>query len=136
MLSIHNREITFGDCDPAGIVFYPNVFRWMDAAFHEVLHRHGGHAALCERLGMVGLGLVDASARFHHPMRDGDRLALHLSVAQWSARSLTLAYAGKLGETTAFTGQEVRCMFLRGPSGMVAGDMARLRAVLEAGDDR
>ena len=24
--------IHFGDCDPAGIVFYPNFLRWMDAA--------------------------------------------------------------------------------------------------------
>lgn len=135
MQSIHSREITFGDCDPAGIVFYPNMFRWMDAAFHAVLHRHGGHAALCDRLNTVGLGLVDASAKFHRPMRDGDRLDLHLSVAQWSDRSLTLAYAGMVGTTTAFTGQEVRCLFQRGPSGMVAGDMAGLRAILETGDD-
>jgi len=25
-------RIEFGDCDPAGIVFYPNFQRWMDAA--------------------------------------------------------------------------------------------------------
>ena len=25
-------RIQWGDCDPAGIVFYPNFFRWMDAA--------------------------------------------------------------------------------------------------------
>ena len=24
--------VEFGDCDPAGIVFYPNYLRWMDAA--------------------------------------------------------------------------------------------------------
>jgi len=24
--------VEFGDCDPAQIVFYPNYFRWMDAA--------------------------------------------------------------------------------------------------------
>ena len=23
-------HVEFGDCDPAGIVFYPNYFRWMD----------------------------------------------------------------------------------------------------------
>ena len=25
-------QIQWGDCDPAGIVFYPNFLRWMDAA--------------------------------------------------------------------------------------------------------
>ena len=27
-----NVEIRFGDCDPAGIVFFPRYHRWMDAA--------------------------------------------------------------------------------------------------------
>ena len=25
-------EVYWGDCDPAGIIFYPTYFRWMDAA--------------------------------------------------------------------------------------------------------
>ena len=25
-------DVHFGDCDPAGIVFFPNFSRWMDAA--------------------------------------------------------------------------------------------------------
>src|SRR5687767_15684449 len=25
-------EVHWGDCDPAGIIFYPTYFRWMDAA--------------------------------------------------------------------------------------------------------
>jgi 4-hydroxybenzoyl-CoA thioesterase len=27
-------HVKFGDCDPAGIVFYPNYFRWMDSVLH------------------------------------------------------------------------------------------------------
>ncbi|BEU28074.1 hypothetical protein PBP221_82140 (plasmid) [Paraburkholderia sp. 22B1P] len=27
-------DVQFGDCDPAGIVFFPNYLRWVDAAFH------------------------------------------------------------------------------------------------------
>ena len=27
-----NVEIRFGDCDPAGIVFFPRYHRWMDAS--------------------------------------------------------------------------------------------------------
>ena len=29
--------VSFGDCDPAGIVFYPNFFRWFDRCFHHFL---------------------------------------------------------------------------------------------------
>ena len=28
----HRVTVQFGDCDPAGIVFYPNFQRWMDEA--------------------------------------------------------------------------------------------------------
>ena len=27
---IHRVDVHFGDCDPAGIVFFPNYSRWMD----------------------------------------------------------------------------------------------------------
>ena len=27
---IHHVDVYFGDCDPAGIVFFPNFSRWMD----------------------------------------------------------------------------------------------------------
>jgi acyl-CoA thioesterase FadM len=30
-------EVQFGDCDPAGIVFYPNYLAWFDAAFGRML---------------------------------------------------------------------------------------------------
>ena len=26
------RTVEWGDCDPAGIIFYPTYYRWMDAA--------------------------------------------------------------------------------------------------------
>ena len=25
------RTVEWGDCDPAGIIFYPTYYRWMDA---------------------------------------------------------------------------------------------------------
>ena len=28
----YSVTVQFGDCDPAGIVFYPNFQRWMDEA--------------------------------------------------------------------------------------------------------
>ena len=30
--TLYRVSIEFGDCDPAGIVFFPNFSRWMDAA--------------------------------------------------------------------------------------------------------
>lgn len=130
MHHINNLKISFGDCDPAGIVYYPNTFRWMDATFHDFLRGFGGHAELCAQLGSKGLGLVDASAQFRSPMLDGDELAVHLSIQTWSSKTVTVAYEGRVGERLAFSGREIRCVFKHTETGMGAGDMAELKALL------
>ena len=56
----HDILITFGDCDPAGIVFYPNYFRFLDRTFHAWLMTHGGHKAVCAKAGARDIGLVPA----------------------------------------------------------------------------
>lgn len=128
-------NVSFGDCDPAGIVFYPNIFRWMDAAFHKMLRQYGGHQKLCTKLGGLGLGLVDASAQFRSAIRDGDLLEVHGTINEWSRKSMTLTYQGHVGERLAFEGREVRCLFTKGESGIVTGDIGALRTILEGKGD-
>ncbi len=127
----YTRTVSFGDCDPAGIVYYPNIFRWLDATFHVQLRPFGGHGVVCNQLGSVGLGLVDVSAQFRTPLRDGDDLVITPRFAAWGRKTLTIDYEGKVGARLAFTGQEVRCVFQTGPSDIVAGETAKLRALLE-----
>jgi 4-hydroxybenzoyl-CoA thioesterase len=133
MRSIHRLDypVSFGDCDPAGIVFYPNVYAWFDRTFHDWLRRFGGHSALCERLDAVGLGLMEASARFRRPMRDGDVLSLALSVEEWGRKSVRLGYEGRVGSEIAIVGSEVRGLFKRGDGGIVAGEIEALREIVE-----
>lgn len=123
------HRITFGDCDPAGIVFYPNIFRWMDAAFHAALHPLGGHAVICRELGAIGLGLLDATCAFQAPMRDGDQVTLHPRIADWGRKSLTVDYKGLVGGRACFAGREVRGIFVETPQGLVAEPISRLRAI-------
>lgn len=127
----HRHQISFGDCDPAGIVFYPNIFRWMDAAFHLTLHAMGGHAAICGRLGSIGLGLMDATCAFRLPMRNGDEVELRPTITRWGGKSLTVDYEGLVGDRVTFTGQEVRGVFIESDGGLTAGGMAPLRAIFE-----
>lgn len=131
MKANHPINISFGDCDPVGIVFYPSAFRWMDAAFHALLRDHGGHARIARSLGALGLGVVDSSAHFHRPMLDGDRLELGVHLTEWSRRSFTLEYKGTVAEALVFAGKEVRCLFTRVNGGIVAGDITPLRELLE-----
>lgn len=132
-MAIHDMRVavTFGDCDPAGIVYYPNTYRWMDGCFHGWMRTFGGHAAVCARIGSVGIGLRDASARFRRPMRDGDPLVVMITGIEWQDRSLVLDYVGAVGETEVFTGRETRALFVETAAGMRAGQMELLRAVVE-----
>lgn len=130
MCSAHTHRVLFGDCDPAGIAYYPRMFGWMDAAFHGLLRPHGGHAAICRRLGAAGLGLASAKAQFARPVVEGDVVDICIDHLTWSARSLTLDYTGRVGAVAHFTGVEVRCMFLATETGMRAGAIAPLKDLL------
>ncbi|MCT7374622.1 acyl-CoA thioesterase [Chelativorans salis] len=129
-------SVSFGDCDPAGIVFYPNVYAWFDRTFHEWLWQFGGHEALCQRLEALGLGLMEASAQFRRPMRNGDLLSLTLSVEEWGRKTLQLAYEGRVGGQLAVVGTEVRGLFKLGDTGMVAAEIEALRGIVEANGQR
>lgn len=132
----HNLRVSFGDCDPAGIVFYPNIFAWFDRSFHDWLRSFGGHAALCDRLDAMGIGLMDVSARFRRPMGDGDEITVSLTVDAWQDRSLTLAYEIHRAGVLAVAGRETRGLFVRSETGMIAAEIGDLRKIMEDNGDR
>jgi 4-hydroxybenzoyl-CoA thioesterase len=137
MIDIHHRAVipvSFGDCDPAGIVYYPNHFRWFDATFHAMLRdRAGGHAAICARLGAIGLGLMDCGGTFRAPANDGDLLELAAHVVEWRDKTLRIAYEGRIGDRLVVEGFELRGVFIREDGRLRAAPVAPLRAMLEAG---
>jgi acyl-CoA thioesterase FadM len=124
-------SVSFGHCDPAGIVFYPNYFRWFDQCFHEFLRvRAGGHRHLCQVLNAKGIGLMDVGADFTSPTMEGDVMALHLSVTEWGKRTLSLAYRGEVEGRIVVKGRELRGLFVERDGRLRAGEMAPLRGLL------
>ncbi|MVA99260.1 acyl-CoA thioesterase [Nitratireductor sp. CAU 1489] len=129
-------QISFGDCDPAGIVFYPNFYRWFDATCHAWFRAAAGsHARLCERLGTVGVGLVDSGASFRSPATEGDVLDMALHIEAWNRKTLRLGYRGTVGGRLVVEGFEVRAVFVHADGRMRAGETAPLRALLEGTGD-
>ncbi|MEZ5751067.1 MAG: acyl-CoA thioesterase [Paracoccaceae bacterium] len=123
-------QVTFGDCDPAGIVYYPNNYRWFDFTFHDWLRTMGGHAALCRTLGAVGIGLMDSGARFRAPIRDGDLLQIDMRIEDWGPKALRLGYTSRVGDTVVVSGFELRGLFVPSPRGISGGDMATFRTLI------
>jgi 4-hydroxybenzoyl-CoA thioesterase len=131
-LTMTQVDVTFGDCDPAGIVFYPNIFKWLDRAFHDWLRPIGGHASICERLGALGIGLMEARSQFRRPIADGDIVIVTLFVKEWGRKSVTLEYEGKVGGAVAFQAQEVRGLFKRDNGDIFAAEIGALKELVEA----
>ncbi len=99
----------WGDCDPADIVFYPNYFRWFDAASRTYLEQIlPPKRAMLERYGILGFPIVDASARFMRPSSYGDAIELRSAVEQWNERRFTVLHRGVRGGELLFEGREVR----------------------------
>ena len=133
MPPIHStqRDIVFGDCDPAGIVYYPNMYAWMDGTFHHYLLAFGGHQKVCAAVGSVGFGLFETQARYARALRIGDRLTIEMRIEDWARKALKLSYRGVVGDQTAFEGTETRGFFEMRDGRMRAGEMAPLRSFLE-----
>ena len=113
----HSHLITFGDCDPAGILFYPHYFRFMDATFQAWLRGRGlDQETVRERWEAPGTGLLDAGATFRAPVADGDTLRHEMAVEAWEARSVRLSYRGLMGDRLAVEGHETRGLFHRDPA--------------------
>ncbi len=85
------RMIRFSDCDPAGIVFYPQYFVMLNGLVEDWVSEGLGvdyHALIGGR--RIGLPTVRLEADFRAVSRMGDGVMLGLSVERLGSRSMTL----------------------------------------------
>jgi 4-hydroxybenzoyl-CoA thioesterase len=85
------RRIRFSDCDPAGIVFYPQYFVMFNGVMEDWVDGPLGigFAELVSRR-RIGLPTVRLEADFRAVSRFGDEVVLSLQVERLGGRSLTL----------------------------------------------
>jgi len=85
------RMIRFSDCDPAGIVFYPQYFVMLNGLVEDWVSEGLGidyHAFIIDR--RLGLPTVRLEADFRAVSRMGDHVTLGLAVERLGSRSMTL----------------------------------------------
>jgi 4-hydroxybenzoyl-CoA thioesterase len=75
-------RIEWGDCDPAGIIFYPRYFEIFDASTAALFERALGMTKfeMFKNLEFAGWPLVKTHARFLKPTRFGDDVSVETSV--------------------------------------------------------
>jgi 4-hydroxybenzoyl-CoA thioesterase len=103
-------EIQFGDCDPAGIVYYPNYFRFFDNATAALFSAAFGmnKRAWLERHGIAGIPMVDTGARFLKPSRFGDVVDIATTITELGRSSFSVTHALRNGGELAVEAHEKR----------------------------
>jgi 4-hydroxybenzoyl-CoA thioesterase len=85
-------RVRWADCDPAGIVFYPRFFEWMDLAAHALTREMGVSARDMLPPSLLGLPVVAAEAEFLAPARLEDVLEVRTTVTRIGRTSIGIRH--------------------------------------------
>ena len=117
-------RISWGHCDPAKIVFYPNYFIWFDQSAHHLFDKAGANMEdLMEQYGVVGLPIVDAQAEFICPSKYGDVIEVNSWISEWRTKTIITSHEIYNNGQLCVKGTEVRVWAKPHPS-----DPKRLQA--------
>jgi YbgC/YbaW family acyl-CoA thioester hydrolase len=123
--SRHEVTVEWGDCDPAGIVYYPSYFRWCDQASHR-LFVAAGVTNNDTRSGQwtEGTPLVAAECSFKRASQPGEKLLVESHVSRFGRSSFTIAHVFRdASGAVAAQGSETRIWAKK------EGDARSLKAV-------
>ena len=75
-------RIEWGDCDPAGIIFYPRYFEIFDGSTARLFEAALGITKyeMFKQLAFTGFPLVRTEAKFFRPTRFGDDVAVESTI--------------------------------------------------------
>jgi 4-hydroxybenzoyl-CoA thioesterase len=123
---VYEVEVMFGDCDPAGIVFFPNFSRWMDASSLNFFVKCGllPWRELVKTRGIIGTPLLEIHTKFISTATYGERLQVHTHIAEWREKVFIQKHVVKRGDTLLCEGSETRAFCIRHPQ-----DPDRIKAI-------
>jgi len=115
-----NRQkirIEWGDCDPAGIVYFPRYFEFFDACTRALFERAGLFKRdMLKTYDIAGIPVVDMKASFMIPSRFGDDVVVESSITKWGTSSFVVHHRLMKGEAIAIECFETRVWAAR-PNG-------------------
>jgi 4-hydroxybenzoyl-CoA thioesterase len=109
--------INFGDCDPAGIVFYPNFSRWMDASSLNFFVACGipVWSELVKTTGIMGTPVLEINVKYSSAAKYGETIRVATSIEKWRDKVFVQKHLITRGETVICEGREVRAFITRHP---------------------
>ena len=124
---VYEVNVMFGDCDPAGIVFFPNFLKWMDASSQNFFVQCGvpPWRELVKTTNIIGTPLLEINTKFRRPATYGETLQIHTSVEEWRDKVFIHRHIVKRADEVLCEGTEVRAFCVRLPD-----DPDRIKAIL------
>jgi len=116
--STRTVRIEWGDCDPAGIIFYPRYFEIFDASTALLFERALGMTKLSmfKNFEFAGIPLVRTRARFLKPTRFGDDVTIR-STIEFGSSSFEVEHQLSLNGDTCVECSERRVWVIRDADG-------------------
>ena len=110
-------RIEWGDCDPAGIIFYPRYFEIFDAATAALFERALGLTKLqqLKRFAFAGYPLAKTRATFMRPTRFGDDVMVDTSI-KFGRSSFEIEHRLSLDGALCVECSETRVWVVRDPA--------------------
>jgi acyl-CoA thioester hydrolase/1,4-dihydroxy-2-naphthoyl-CoA hydrolase len=90
MISL-KKKINFYDCDPAGILFYGNIFHICHSAYEELVSTFKLEIDYWQNHDFV-VPIINTNADYLKPFRNGDSVIVKLSVTDVRKSSFELSY--------------------------------------------
>src|SRR5262245_56760080 len=108
-------RIEWGDCDPAGIIFYPRYLAFFDASTSALIERALGmtKAQYLKAYDFSGHPLVNVACRFLAPTRFGDDVTIESEIAALRRSSFDLRHRVNKNGAVAVEAFETR-VWVRG----------------------
>ncbi|MEO9228039.1 MAG: thioesterase family protein [Devosia sp.] len=112
-------EVQFGDCDPAGIAYYPNYFRFCDDATAALFSAALGRTKRnwLEAYGAAGIPMVDTGAKFIAPSTFGDVLEVRSEITELGRSSFGLVHSFSKDNAVIVEAREKRVWVIRDAAG-------------------
>ncbi|HEY4855933.1 MAG TPA: thioesterase family protein [Xanthobacteraceae bacterium] len=115
LVNTRRVRIEWGDCDPAGIIFYPRYFEFFDASTSALIERALAmtkHEYL-KAYDFAGHPLVNVHCRFLLPTRFGDDVMIESMVTEFHRSRFDVRHRLTKNATLAVEGFETR-VWVRG----------------------
>lgn len=95
-------DVRFGDCDPAGIVYYPVLFHYCHIAFEELWEPTVG-VSYPDLIGKnrIGFPTVHVESDFFYRVAYGEQMELRVWVSKVGTTSVVFEFEGRVDQRLA-----------------------------------